>query len=720
MSAAETVTVVLPVKDGAAYLEEVLDAISRQNLDATIEALVVDSGSQDGSVEIARSRGARVIEIPHSDFGHGKTRNMAAEAAAGDRIAFLTQDATPASEHWLASLVAPLDRDKMIGLSFGPHLPRAGTSPMIARELAEFFGAFSSDGAVRVDADIDPSDPASAYFSNVNSCVLRDCWRQVGFREVAYAEDQAFARDAMLAGWRKAYVPGAAVLHAHDYPFLQFMRRYFDEYRGLRETVGHVEHASPVRIARSARAEVRNDLRYMRRESYPRGQRLAWALRSSRHHAGRGVFAALGSRAARLPESVTARLSLEDGSRPETRRPRRARREAAANPFADVGRYLDGERASLAPPSPHDEGRDSLHLAWVIPPFRRGSGGHMTIFNIVRELELMGHSCSVWVHDPGNVMKRPSAVIHNEIVEHFSDLRAGVYLGFDDWQGADVAFATGWQTAYPLARLPDCKLKTYFVQDFEPDFYAASAERMWAEETYRIGFPCITASPWLSDLMRERYGATAAEFDLGVDHHTYRPLDLPREPSTIVFYARQATPRRATELGLLALAEVAARRPDVSFVLFGDTKPLPAPFDHEFAGIVDEAGLARLYNRATIGLVLSLTNYSRIPKEMMACWLPVVELRHPSVEAVFGSDGTLIETAEMTPQAIAERLLTLLDSPDRRHSMAAAASEFVAPMTWAHAASQIEAHARHWLGERWSRAAAGEGQSRSASVDFFR
>jgi glycosyltransferase involved in cell wall biosynthesis len=721
MTAAKTVSVVLPVKDGALYLEEVINAISSQKIDASVETVVVDSGSRDGSVEIARSLGARVIEIPESEFGHGRTRNFAAEQAAGDRIAFLTQDATPASEDWLASLVAPLDPEKMIGLSFGPHLPRPGTSPMIARELREFFGMFSSDGAVRVDSGIDPSDPASVFFSNVNSCLLRDCWRQVRFRDVAYAEDQAFARDAMLAGWKKSYVPAAAVLHAHDYPFLQFMRRYFDEYRGLRETVGHVAQASPVGIALAARAEVRDDLRYMRREGYPSGQRVAWALRSSRHHAGRAVFAALGSRAQKLPGSVTARLSLEESSRSGNRRPRGARRRTAvANSLVDVQRYLDGERASLSPPSPHDESRHSLHLAWVIPPFRRGSGGHMTIFNIVRELELMGHSCSVWVHDPGNFIGRPSAVIHNEVVEHFSDLRAGVYLGFDDWQGADVAFATGWQTAYPLARLPGCKLKTYLVQDYEPDFYAASVERMWAEETYRIDFPCITASPWLSDLLRERYGATAVEFDLGVDHHTYRPLEIPRESSTIVFYARQATPRRATALGLMALAEVAARRSGVRFVLFGDTKPLATPFEHELAGVVDEPGLARLYNRATMGLVLSLTNYSRIPKEMMACGLPVVELRHPSVEAVFGRDGRLIEAAEMTPQAIAERLVTLLDSPERRSRLAAAASEFVAPMTWARAASQIEAHARRWLGERWSSALADEGQSRSASVDFVR
>ena len=63
-------------------------------------------------------------------------------------------------------------------------------------------------------------------------------------------------------------------------------------------------------------------------------------------------------------------------------------------------------------------------------------------------------------------------------------MRGGVFIGFDDWHGADVAMATGWQTALPLSGLPDCKLKAYLVQDYEPDFYPASAEQVWAQDTY--------------------------------------------------------------------------------------------------------------------------------------------------------------------------------------------------------------------------------------------
>jgi O-antigen biosynthesis protein len=713
------VSVVIPVKNGKRYLAELLDAVSRQRVDGEMELLVVDSGSSDGSPAIARSAGARVLEIEPSQFGHGSTRNMAAGEARGERIVFLTQDATPASEDWLAQLVAPLDEQQRVGLAFGPHLPREDTSPMVARELEQFFGSFSPNGQVQIDDGIEAGNVRSGFFSNVNSALLRSCWNEVRFRDVDYAEDQAFARDAAAAGWKKAYVPAAAVRHAHDFAFTTFMRRYFDEYAGLRDTIGHVEPASPRRALATVRKQVRGDVRYMRDAGYGRSSRIAWGARSGRHHAGRALFSALGSRAERLPEGLRKRLSLEGrGGEVSGGLPATERVKATGHRFDYVSEHYRRQPAPLAAPSP-DDGEGPLHIAWVIPPFRRGSGGHMTIFNIVEELERKGHSCSIWVHDPTNRTGGRGAIVRREIEQHFAPLQGGVFIGFDDWQGADVALATGWQTAYPLSGLDDCRLKAYMVQDYEPDFYPASAERVWAEDTYSMGYPCVTASPWLTEMLRGRFGATADHFELGVDHEVYGPQETQREPATVVHYARPITPRRGTELAILALAELARMRSDVRIVLFGDTEPPPAGFEFEFAGIVDERALASLYNKATVGLVISLTNYSRIPKEMMACGLPVVDVCHQSVGSVFGRDGSLIELADPQPIDIAERLAGLLDSPSRRDEMAARARDFVGPMTWEAAAAQIESMLRQWLRGRWQQALA-EGQSRSASVNLAR
>ena len=239
-----SIAVVIPVKDGERYLRELLRAIKREAPD---EVLVIDSGSTDASVTIARDEGATVLEIPPAEFGHGATRNLGAERTSADLICFLTQDATPL-DGWLTAYREAFALDERVGAAYGPHLPRPDTSPMIASELTEFFASFSPDGRPVIQRTGDP-----AFLSNVNACYSRACWEEIRFRDVAYSEDQAFGRDMLAAGWVKVFHPGAAVLHAHDYSPLAFMRRYFDEYRGLNHTIGHVERIG-VRSTDSRRA----------------------------------------------------------------------------------------------------------------------------------------------------------------------------------------------------------------------------------------------------------------------------------------------------------------------------------------------------------------------------------------------------------------------------------------------------------------------------------
>jgi glycosyltransferase involved in cell wall biosynthesis len=180
----------------------------------------------------------------------------------------------------------------------------------------------------------------------------------------------------------------------------------------------------------------------------------------------------------------------------------------------------------------------------------------------------------------------------------------------------------------------------------------------------------------------------------------------------VLFYARPTTPRRATELGVLALAELLRRRPSVKVVVFGDVKPPPAPFEYEFGGVLDPGSLAELYNRASLGLVISLTNYSLVPKEMMACGLPVVDVRGSSAESVFAADRKVIELADPDPGALAARIEALLDDPLRRESLADAAQQYVSGMTWSATAEVIESRLADWLDERWQQALAAEAAER--------
>jgi glycosyltransferase involved in cell wall biosynthesis len=362
-----------------------------------------------------------------------------------------------------------------------------------------------------------------------------------------------------------------------------------------------------------------------------------------------------------------------------------------------IVRVLREGPAPLAHTAPGAAER-ALHVAVAIPAFTRGSGGHGTIFQLVSQLESFGHTCSIWLHDPSGDA-RPGAVVRRQILEQFTPVRAPVFTGFDEWYGADVAVATGWQTVYPVLTLPACRARAYLVQDHEPEFYATSAESYWAARTYDLDLYCIAASPWLLERVAARRSRPGSVFPLGIDHDTYHPRPVPRRRDTVVFYARSVTPRRAVPLGLLALEELYRRRPRTRIVMFGDYVRHPTSFPYERIEVASPEQLAWLYSQATVGLSLSLTNYSLVGLEMLGCGLPCVDLAGFSSETVYGENGP-VELVDVDPIAIADAAERLMNEPDLWGRRSREGLEFVRGRTWERAAREVEAGLREALRQR--------------------
>jgi len=311
----DVVTVAVPVRNGGPLLDVALGAVRGQRLDRPMELLVADSGSTDGSREVAQRHGAKILDIPPERFSHGGTRNLLAHNASGAHIAFITQDAVPGGDRWLATLLEGFDAGADVALVFGPYHAAADASAMVRRELADWFGSLSPDGSVRVDRGLPDRDEPDAlrrvFFTDVNACIARVALDQVPFREVAYAEDQLLARDMLASGYAKVYRPDAPVIHSHDYGWGQVLQRSFDEWRGLREVHGIVASGGPVASALSLQRRVRDDVRFMRTRG-ARGLTLARGIgASAAYHCARELGAAFGARADKLPDGVRTRLSLE-------------------------------------------------------------------------------------------------------------------------------------------------------------------------------------------------------------------------------------------------------------------------------------------------------------------------------------------------------------------------------------------------------------------------
>lgn len=226
-------SVVIPVKNGEEFLDEVLRQVVAQKADFAYEVIVIDSGSTDSSLEIIKHYNVNLIQINSQEFNHGLTRNLGVEKSSGEFIAFITQDATPANDQWLQNLVMPLKENPEVAGVFGKHLARPNCDPIVELNLQDHFdrGISMTRSFWRKDQGYEQQKNLYVFFSNNNSCIRRTIWEQIPFREVEMSEDQWWAQDILEQGYVKCYEPTALVYHSHTYTTIGWFKRQFDEYR---------------------------------------------------------------------------------------------------------------------------------------------------------------------------------------------------------------------------------------------------------------------------------------------------------------------------------------------------------------------------------------------------------------------------------------------------------------------------------------------------------
>jgi glycosyltransferase involved in cell wall biosynthesis len=327
-------------------------------------------------------------------------------------------------------------------------------------------------------------------------------------------------------------------------------------------------------------------------------------------------------------------------------------------------------------------------MLWVIPSFELGSGGHLNIFRMVHNLELLGYHCQICI--VGETRFASGTEARRVICTHFLPLKADVVIGVESASPAEFAFATSWVTAYTVRALPQVSQRLYFIQDFEPWFYPMGSEYVFAEQTYRFNFVAIAAGDWLGKLAAD-YGMRVHVFRFSYDKDRYRPLPRRPGPRRVFFYARSVTPRRGFELGMLALKKIHERLPDVQFVLAGwDTSAYRIPFPALNAGVVPLNELADLYSQCDCALVISLTNLSLLPLEIMACGCPVVSNRGPNVEWLL-RDGENALLADPTPESLAQAVIRMLEDNRLRQRLREGGLASATATDWMAEAVKIDA-----------------------------
>jgi hypothetical protein len=317
----------------------------------------------------------------------------------------------------------------------------------------------------------------------------------------------------------------------------------------------------------------------------------------------------------------------------------------------------------------------SLTVAWIMSPPGVGSGGHQNIYRFISFLEQAGHTVRIYLYSSELVRSARSVSAMTSGSSSFSNVLASVqqYPAAGVGPDVDAIVVTGWETAYPSFRDKSDARRLYFVQDFEPYFYPVGTESVLAENTYRFGFTGITAGGWLSQKLAADYGMPTRHYDFAADRGHYNVINMGRRKE-IFFYARPGTERRGFELGLLALEIFSRERPDYLINVGGwDVSRYAIPFPYRNLGTMPITELNAVYNRCAVGLVLSMTNMSLLPLELLGAGVIPVVNDGPNNTMV--SANPYIEYAPASPRALADRMIALVDRDDLpAHAESAAAS----------------------------------------------
>lgn len=310
------VSVVIPTKNAGPIFRRVLDALMHQNVPWAYEVVAVDSGSTDGTIDVIKSfPSVRLIQIKPTEFGHGKTRNFAIGKTSGQYIAMITQDALPVDGLWLKNFVDVIEVDERIAGVFGRHVAYPDASPFTRIELKKHFMGFVTKPIVFLD-DRNRYITDEGYrqflyfFSDNNALIRRSVWERIPYPNIDFAEDQAWAKLIIEAGYLKAYSHDAVVFHSHDYGLFERLQRSFDEAYALKRIFSYENEFGFPKIFKNFLGITLRDVNLIfTQHLYKDG--LKHIVKMPFDNLMRVIGAYLGSRGDRIPEYLRLKLSRD-------------------------------------------------------------------------------------------------------------------------------------------------------------------------------------------------------------------------------------------------------------------------------------------------------------------------------------------------------------------------------------------------------------------------
>ena len=179
-----------------------------------LEVILVDSGSTDGTLEVANQFPIdEIVYIDPSEFSFGRALNYGCEAASGKFCVFASAHVFPKRRDWLETLLSKFD--EQTALVYGKQRGNEETKFSEKRIFRKWFPEHDIEGQ------------GTPFCNNANAAIRRSLWEEYPYDEsLPGLEDLDWAKRLMRDDWKISYASDATIVHVHDETPMEVYNRY--------------------------------------------------------------------------------------------------------------------------------------------------------------------------------------------------------------------------------------------------------------------------------------------------------------------------------------------------------------------------------------------------------------------------------------------------------------------------------------------------------------